>query len=111
MSEGYGVYTLTHLPTQCYYVGEGKIYDRRTAHFSLLKRGLNDCGLLQEHYNKHPNIDDWEFKVIRQWGFYNKDEGRYFEDILIKEGFDKHSVKILNKKCWYYFINILTINI
>tara|TARA_R110000737_G_C14325001_1_gene440397 strand:- start:49 stop:597 length:549 start_codon:yes stop_codon:yes gene_type:complete len=97
MSEGYGVYTLTHLPTQCYYVGEGKIYDRRTAHFSLLKRGKNKYGLLQEHYNKHPNIDDWEFKVIRKWDEINKEAGLEVENKLIKWGFDNAPKEILNK--------------
>ena len=98
MSEGYGVYTLTHLLTQCYYVGEGQLYKRRIAHFNDLKRGKNKCGHIQEHYNKHPNIDDWEFKVLKKWEHINKDEGLYFENILIKEGLDKHSAKILNKK-------------
>ena len=58
MSEGYGVYKLTHLPTQYFYIGEGQLYSRRIKHFSKLKRGVNDYGLLQEHYNKHPNIDE-----------------------------------------------------
>ena len=98
MSEGYGVYTLTHLPTQCYYVGEGQIYNRRHQHFSQLKTGVNECSLLQEHYNKHPNIDDWEFEVVMKWDNQNKVEGEKLEDKLIREGFSNNSVKILNKK-------------
>ena len=98
MSEGYGVYTLTHLPTKCYYVGEGQIYDRRINHFSKLKRGDNKCGLLQEHYNKHPNKDDWKFEIIRKWDEVNKDEGTKVETKLIEWGFKNVPNKILNKK-------------
>ena len=98
ISEGYGVYTLTHLPTQCYYIGEGQLYSRRIKHFSLLKRGKNKYGLLQEHYDKHPNKDDWEFEVVMKWDNQNKVEGEKLEDKLIREGFSNNSVKILNKK-------------
>ena len=97
MSEGYGVYTLTHLPTQCYYVGKGQIHNRRSNHFSTLKNGTNECGLLQEHYNKHPNKDDWEFEAIRKWDEINKDEGKKIEAKLIKWGFENVPNKILNK--------------
>ena len=97
-SEGYGVYTLTHLPTQCYYVGEGQIFKRRTDHFSKLKKGENKCGLLQEHYNKHPNKDDWEFEAIRKWDEINKDEGIKVEAKLIKWGLENVPNKILNIK-------------
>ena len=96
ISEGYGVYTLTHLPTQHYYVGEGQIHDRRTKHFSLLKRGKNKYGLLQEHYDKHPNIEDWEFEVIRKWDKPTKSEGKKIESKLIKWGFENVPNKILN---------------
>ena len=97
MREGYGVYTLTHLPTQCYYVGEGQIYDRRNNHFNKLQRGVNPHGFIQEHYNKHPNIDDWEFKVIKKWDEVNKDIGKKVENKLIKWGFENVPNKILNK--------------
>ena len=97
ISEGYGVYTLTHLPTQCYYVGEGQIYDRRNNHFNKLQRGVNPHGFIQEHYNKHPNIDDWEFKVIKKWDEVNKDIGKKVENKLIKWGFENVPNKILNK--------------
>ena len=100
MSEGYGVYTLTHLHTQCYYVGEGKIYDRRINHFSQLKRGCNPYGLLQEHYDKHPNIDDWEFEVIKKWDNQNKVEGEKLEDKLIREGFSNNSARETAKNIW-----------
>ena len=96
MSEGYGVYTLTHLPTQCYYVGEGQIHNRRSNHFSTLKKGENKCGLLQEHYNKHPNIDEWEFEVIRKWDKPTKSEGKKIENKLIKWGFENVPNKMLN---------------
>jgi hypothetical protein len=97
MSEGYGVYSLTHLPTQCYYIGEGQIHSRRTKHFNKLKGGCNPYGLLQEHYNKHPNIDDWEFEVIRKFEDYDKDAGLEVEKKLIKWGFENVPNKILNK--------------
>ena len=98
MSEGYGVYTLTHLPTQCYYVGEGQIHNRRINHFSKLKRGVNNYGSLQEHFNKHPNIEDWEFQVIRKWDEINKDEGIKVEAKLIKWGLENIPKKLLNIK-------------
>ena len=98
MSEGYGVYTLTHLPTQCYYIGEGKIYDRRIKHFNHLKKGVNKCGLLQEHYNKHPNIDDWEFKVIYKFDDYDKETGKELEAFIIEESREKYPTQILNKQ-------------
>jgi hypothetical protein len=96
ISEGYGVYTLTHLPTQHYYVGEGQIHSRRKSHFSLLKRGKNKYGLLQEHYNKHPNINEWEFQVIRKWDKPTKSEGKKIENKLIKWGLENMPKKILN---------------
>ena len=98
MSEGYGVYTLTHLPTQCYYVGEGQIHGRRNNHFSTLKNGTNECALLQEHYNKHPNKDDWEFEAIRKWDEINKSEGKKIENKLIKWGLENMPKKLLNIK-------------
>ena len=98
MSEGYGVYTLTHLPTQCYYVGEGQIYSRRAVHFSTLKGGCNPYGLLQEHYDKHPNIEDWEFKVIRKFEDYDKETGRELEAFVIEESREKYPTLILNTK-------------
>ena len=98
MSEGYGVYTLTHLPTQCYYVGEGQIHNRRSNHFSTLKKGENKCGLLQEHYNKHPNIDEWEFEVIYKFDDYDKETGRELEAFIIEESREKYPTQILNKK-------------
>ena len=98
MSEGYGVYTLTHLPTQCYYVGEGQIYNRRHQHFSQLKTGVNECSLLQEHYNKHPNIDDWEFKVIYKFDDYDKETGKELEAFIIEESREKYPTQILNKQ-------------
>ena len=100
ISEGYGVYTLTHLPTQYYYVGEGQLYIRRIKHFSLLKRGKNKYGLLQEHYDKHPNKDDWEFEVIRKWDLdteENKKKATEMEVKLIKWGFENVPNEILNK--------------
>lgn len=96
MSEGYGVYMLFHEPTQHYYIGEGGIYNRRAFHFSKLKKGGNKCGLLQEHYNKHPNINEWEFQVIRKWDKPTKSEGKKIEAKLIKWGFENVPNKILN---------------
>ena len=98
MSEGYGVYTLTHLPTQYFYIGEGKIYSRRVTHFSHLKRGVNECSLLQEHYNKHPNIDEWEFEVIYKFEDYDKETGKELEAFIIEESKEKYPTQILNKK-------------
>ena len=98
MSEGYGVYTLTHLPTQCYYIGEGKIHNRRAVHFSTLKRGVNECGFLQEHYNKHPNIDEWQFEVIYKFDDYDKETGRELEAFIIEESREKYPTQILNKQ-------------
>ena len=97
-SEGYGVYTLTHLPTQCYYVGEGQIFKRRNNHFNKLQRGVNDCGLLQEHYNKHPNIDEWQFEVIYKFDDYDKEAGLELEAFIIEESREKYPTQILNKK-------------
>jgi hypothetical protein len=98
MSEGYGVYKLTHLPTQYFYIGEGKIYSRRHKHFSLLKKGDNPYGLLQEHYNKHPNIDEWQFKVIYKFDDYDKETGKELEAFIIEESREKYPTQILNKK-------------
>lgn len=98
IKEGYGVYTLTHLPTQCYYVGEGLIRNRRHSHFHLLKKGINECKLLQKHYDKYPDVNCWEFQVIRKWDRVNKDKGKKIETKLIKWGLENVSNKILNKK-------------
>ena len=98
MSEGYGVYKLTHLPTQYFYIGEGKIYSRRHKHFSLLKKGDNPYGLLQEHYNKHPNIDEWQFEVIYKFDDYDKETGKELEAFIIEESREKYPTQILNKK-------------
>ena len=98
ISEGYGVYTLTHLPTQYFYIGEGQIHSRRIKHFSMLKRGCNPYGLLQEHYNKHPNIDEWQFEVIYKFDDYDKEAGLELEAFIIEESREKYPTQILNKK-------------
>ena len=98
MSEGYGVYKTTHIPTQHFYIGEGQIYNRRQHHFSMLKKGANDYGLLQEHYNKHPNIDEWQFEVIYKFDDYDKETGRELEAFIIEESREKYPTQILNKK-------------
>ena len=98
ISKGYGVYTLTHLPTQYFYIGEGKIYSRRHKHFSLLKKGDNPYGLLQEHYNKHPNIDEWQFEVIYKFDDYDKETGKELEAFIIEESREKYPTQILNKQ-------------
>ena len=98
MSKGYGVYKLTHLPTQCYYIGEGQLYKRRTQHFSDLKVERSTCSLLQEHYDKHPNIDEWQFEVIYKFDDYDKETGRELEAFIIEESREKYPTQILNKK-------------
>tara|TARA_R110001606_G_C15064969_1_gene615261 strand:- start:47 stop:544 length:498 start_codon:yes stop_codon:yes gene_type:complete len=90
--EGYGVYTLTHLPTQTYYVGEGWIHNRRHTHFSKLESNTSTSTNLQLYFNQYPNVDDWEFKVIKKWDFYNKEEGKGLETDLIIEGRNNNSV-------------------
>ena len=97
MSEGYGVYKLTHLPTQYFYIGEGQIYRRRHQHLNMLKKGNNPWGLLQEHYNKHPNIDEWQFEVIYKFDDYDKETGRELEAFVIEESREKYPTQILNK--------------
>ena len=94
-SEGYGVYILTHLPTQCYYVGVGWIKGRKFSHFSRLKRNISNSKGLQNQFNKYPNLDDWEFKVIKSWKHKNI-KGKEIEDKLIREGFSNNSAKTLN---------------
>ena len=96
-SEGYGVYMLFHKPTQHYYIGEGLLYVRRLGHFSKLKRGVNEYGNIQKIYNKYPNVDEWEFKVLKKWEHMNKDEGLYFERLLINESIRNNPKKLLNK--------------
>tara|TARA_R110000744_G_C18962443_1_gene517067 strand:- start:55 stop:561 length:507 start_codon:yes stop_codon:yes gene_type:complete len=96
MSEGYGVYMITHIPTQCYYIGEGWIRNRRIAHFSELKREVNGSGGLQRFFNQHPNIEDYKFEVIKKWDDHNKVEGEKLEEKLIIEGLNNNSAKILN---------------
>ena len=96
-SEGYGVYMIIHKPTQCYYIGEGWLYDRKITHFSKLRRGKSDYGSLQRFFNKHPNIENFQFEVIRKWGNQNKVEGKKIEDKIIKWGFENVPNKILNK--------------
>ena len=98
MSEGYGVYFLTHLPTQKYYIGEGKLHMRKTCHFNRLKRGVNNSKGLQEHFNQYPNIEEWEFKVIYKFDDYNKVEGLELEKFIIQESVEKYPSLILNKK-------------
>ncbi len=95
-SEGYGVYIITHIPTQCYYIGEGWINSRRITHFSELKREENKSGGLQRFFDKHPNIEDYKFEVIKKWDDHNKVEGKKLEDKLIIEGLNNNSAKILN---------------
>ena len=95
--KGYGVYMLFHKPTQYYYIGEGWLYVRRMGHFSTLKRGVNGWGHIQKIYNKYPNVDEWEFKVLKKWEHMNKDEGLYFERLLINEGIRNNPKKLLNK--------------
>ena len=98
MSEGYGIYKITHLPTQCFYIGEGQLYARRYKHFNLLKKGANICRLLQEHYNKHSNIDEWQFEVIYKFDDYDKETGRELEAFIIEESREKYPTQILNKQ-------------
>ena len=98
ISEGYGVYKITHLPTQYFYIGEGQIHSRRINHFSMLKRGCSPYGLLQEHYNKHPNIDEWQFEVIYKFDDYDKEAGLELEAFIIEESREKYPTQILNKK-------------
>ena len=98
ISEGYGVYKITHLPTQYFYIGEGQIHDRRNNHFNKLQRGENKCGLLQEHYNKHPNIDEWQFEVIYKFKDYDKEAGLELEAFIIEESREKYPTQVLNKK-------------
>jgi hypothetical protein len=96
-SEGYGVYILTHIPTQTYYIGEGWIHNRRKGNFSQLKKGRSSCGGLQRFFNNHPNIDEWEFKVIKKWK--NKTpKGRELESNLITKGKINNPELILNIK-------------
>ena len=96
MTEGYGVYIIIHIPTQKYYIGQGRIFDRKQNHFNLLKRGCNTYGNIQEHYDKDSCISDWEFRVIKKWDFANKEEGIKLEKKYIEEGFSKNPKYILN---------------
>ena len=97
-SEGYGLYTLTHLPTQYFYIGEGWILSRRMCHIESLNAKRNTCIKLQEHYNKYPNIDEWEFKVIYKLDEYNKNEGRELEEFVIQESRKRYSTQVLNTR-------------
>tara|TARA_R110001606_G_scaffold367770_1_gene523414 strand:+ start:834 stop:1433 length:600 start_codon:yes stop_codon:yes gene_type:complete len=97
ISEGYGVYMLFHKPTQHYYIGEGWLYSRKTIHLSSLIKGKNTFGNIQKTYNKYPNVDKWEFKVLKKWEHINKDEGLYFERLLIDKGIRNNPKKLLNK--------------
>lgn len=94
-SDGYGVYMIIHKPTQCYYIGKGWLYNRKVTHFSKLRGGKSDYGSLQKLYDENPNIENFEFKVIKSWKHKNP-KGREIEDKLIREGFSNNSVKILN---------------
>tara|TARA_B110000211_G_C13840930_1_gene447848 strand:- start:154 stop:672 length:519 start_codon:yes stop_codon:yes gene_type:complete len=98
MSEGYGVYKLTHLPTQYFYIGEGQLYQRRFRHLRDLKTGKNKCGLLQEHYNKHPNINEWQFEVIYKFDDYDKETGKELEAFVIEESREKYPTQVLNTR-------------
>jgi hypothetical protein len=97
-SEGYGVYIILHKPTQSYYVGEGWLRNRRVNHFFELVNNKDECIGLQNFYNKHPNIKDYEFKVVTKWDYYNKVEGKRLEKEMIDEGLDNNSAQILNVK-------------
>ncbi len=97
-SKGYGVYLFLHIPTQKYYIGEGWLFDRKKHHLSYLKKGKSQHSGIQNLINSYPNIDEWGFKVIKKWDFYNKKEGRRLENTIIKEGFNNNPSQILNIK-------------
>ena len=97
-SEGYGVYLFFHIPTQKYYIGEGWLFDRKKHHLSYLKKGKSQHSGIQNLINPYPNIDEWGFKVIKKWDFYNKKEGRRLEKEMINERLDNNSAQILNIK-------------
>ncbi len=97
IKHGYGVYVYTHQPTQKFYIGEGWLYHRERNHIKNNKKGDNNAAGFQKHWNLYPNVDEWEFKVIKKWS-KNTPKGRELEKKLINEGRIKHPALILNRK-------------
>ena len=94
--EGYGVYGIIHHPTKSIYIGEGWIHNRKYSHFSKLKGDYHTSPKLQSLFNKYPNIDEWEWKIIKKWDYKNQKEGRELENSLILEYKDSELVNCLN---------------
>ena len=94
---GYGVYIFSHIPTKKYYIGEGWLFDRKKNHISKLKTNTSTMAGLQTYFNQYPNINEWDFSVIKKWKTPNP-QGKTLEKKLIQEGFDNNPSLVLNKK-------------
>ena len=96
MKDGYGVYKITHIPTQMFYIGSGKISSRRWRHFSYLKNNMHHNKHMQTLYNKSYDKSDWLFEIIVSFDYENVDECAVIEVNMIKEATTHNSNKLLN---------------
>ena len=62
-----GIYKITDKTNGKVYIGSScNIEKRIQLHRSSLKRNIGDCVLLQDAYNDHPNIENFDFVVIEE---------------------------------------------
>lgn len=59
-----GIYKITHLPTEQYYIGMSvSIFNRWQSHYTSLDKGTHSSPRFMELFNS-TNLNEWQFQIL-----------------------------------------------